>query len=131
MALDEMCRAAGEERRRTERRRGALRRLFPQIEELADGTTKRFRILGGFFQCPSTEELLEFERTIEELRNQHATARDETLRTVEQDEVTNHAVVAGRDRRGAGLVELAGTGPPPRRGGSISAAIINNVSSVR
>src|SRR5258706_13723261 len=52
MALDEMCRAAREERRRTERRRGALRRLFPQMEELADGTTKRFRILDGFFQYP-------------------------------------------------------------------------------
>ena len=79
MALDEMCRAAREERRRTERRRDALRRLFPQMEELADGTTKRFRILGGFFQCPSTEELLELERTIEELRNQHVTRRSVPL----------------------------------------------------
>jgi hypothetical protein len=85
----------------------------------------------GFFSAPGTEELLELKRTIEELRNQHATARDETVRPVEQDEVTNHAVVAGRDRRDAGLLELAGTGPPPRRGESISAAIINIVSSLR
>ncbi len=82
LTLDEMCAATGEKRRTTERQRDALVRLFPQIEEVPDGPTKRFRIPGGldgFFQAPTTEELLELSKAIEDLRKRGAGVRAETL----------------------------------------------------
>src|SRR5665213_2434356 len=59
MTLDEMAREAGVGRRTAERMRDALWALFPQMEEMADPPTKRFRIpqgLDGLFQNPSAEE---------------------------------------------------------------------------
>ena len=62
LTLDEMAEAAGVGRRTAERMRDAIWDLFPQLEEVPDGPTKRFRItggLGGLFQAPTTEELLD------------------------------------------------------------------------
>lgn len=82
MTLDEMCHATGEKRRTIERMRDALQMLFPQMEEVADGANKRFRIPGGldgFIQCPTTEELLELGKVIEELRRDGAAVRAQSL----------------------------------------------------
>lgn len=82
LTLDEMCQVTGEKRRTIERQRDALQRLFPQMEEVPDRQTKRFRIPGGldgFFQSPTKEELLELNKTIEELRKHGATVRAKTL----------------------------------------------------
>src|SRR4051794_30893300 len=82
LTLDEMCAATGQKRRTVERQRDALMRLFPQMEEVPDGATKRFRISGGldgFFQAPTTEELLELAKTIEELRKREANTRADAL----------------------------------------------------
>jgi predicted DNA-binding transcriptional regulator YafY len=60
MTLDEMADEIGVGRRTVERMRDRLQSLFPQMEEIADGAAKRFRILGGldsFFQSPTKEEL--------------------------------------------------------------------------
>lgn len=60
MTLDEMSDALGVSRRTAERMRDAVAVLFPQLEEVAEGRTKRFRIRGGldgFFNAPTTDEL--------------------------------------------------------------------------
>ena len=60
LTLDEMSRAIGCGRRTVERMRDALCDLFPQLEEVEDPPTKRFRIPGGLdrlFQAPLPEEL--------------------------------------------------------------------------
>src|ERR1700743_3004396 len=65
LTLEEMAREAGVGRRTVERMRDALWALFPQMEEIADPPTKRFRIpqgLDGLFQSPSAEELAELSR---------------------------------------------------------------------
>ena len=62
LSLDEMATCARVDRRTAERMRDALRLLFPQLEELVDGRTKRFRIPGGldgFAQAPTPDELAE------------------------------------------------------------------------
>lgn len=82
MTLDEMCAETGENRRTVERWRAALQRLFPQMEELPDGRSKRFRIPGGldsFFQSPTREELLELQKVVKNLRKNGAGARADTL----------------------------------------------------
>ena len=65
LTLEEMAREAGVGRRTAERMRDALWALFPQMEEIADPPTKRFKIphgLDGLFQSPSAEELAELSR---------------------------------------------------------------------
>jgi predicted DNA-binding transcriptional regulator YafY len=71
LTLDEMAAAVGVGRRTVERMRDALWTLFPQMEENAEGLVKRFRIprgLDGFFQAPTTEELVELARAVEDRR---------------------------------------------------------------
>jgi predicted DNA-binding transcriptional regulator YafY len=82
LTLDEMCHATGEQRRTVERMRDVLLRTFPQMEEIADGQSKRFRIPGGlhdFSRCPAKEELLELSKVIEELQRSGASERAKTL----------------------------------------------------
>lgn len=82
MTLDEMCAVTGEKRRTIERMRDALQMLFPQLEEILDGASKRFRIPGGldgFIQCPTTEELLELGKVVDELRRKKAHLRTQLL----------------------------------------------------
>jgi predicted DNA-binding transcriptional regulator YafY len=67
--------------------RDALYALFPQMEELVDGATKRFRIpsgLDGLFQSPTTEELLELAMAAEALRHGGAEPRARTLQSLER-----------------------------------------------
>ena len=87
LTLEEMAREAGVGRRTAERMRDALGALFPQMEEVADPPTKRFRIphgLDGLFQSPSAEELAELSRMADSLAAAGAPARAETLRTLEK-----------------------------------------------
>lgn len=86
MTLDEMCAATGSKRRTIERQRDALMMLFPQMEEVVEGTAKRFRIPGGldgFLQAPTKEELLELGKTIDELKAQGAKVRAQDLASLE------------------------------------------------
>jgi len=87
LTLEEMARAAGVGRRTAERMRDALWALFPQMEEVADPPTKRFRIpngLDGLFQNPSAEELAELSRMADSLAAAGAPARAEALRGLEK-----------------------------------------------
>ncbi len=86
LTLDEMARAIGVGRRTVERMRDALWDLFPNLEELEDPPSKRFRITGGLdrlFQNPTTEELVELGKAAEALRGAGAPARAEALNSLE------------------------------------------------
>src|SRR4051812_19530850 len=87
MTLEEMCHVTGKSRRTVERMRDSLVSLFPQMIEEADGAAKRFRIPGGldgFYQCPSTEELLELSKAIEEHRSAGAHVRADNLQELDR-----------------------------------------------
>jgi predicted DNA-binding transcriptional regulator YafY len=87
MTLDEMAAAAGMGRRTAERMRDALASLFPQMEEIAEGPTKRFRIPGGLdgvFQTPTAEELLELNKAATALRGAGAQPRARILEGLER-----------------------------------------------
>ena len=87
LTLDDMCRVAGCGRRTAERMRDTIREVFPQLEEVHDHPTKRFRIpkgLDGFFQDPTAEARSDLGVVIAELREAGATARAESLAGLEQ-----------------------------------------------
>jgi predicted DNA-binding transcriptional regulator YafY len=87
LTLEEMAREADVGRRTAERMRDALWSLFPQMEEVADPPTKRFRIphgLDGLFQSPTAEELVELSKAADQLLTSGAPARAEALRTLEK-----------------------------------------------
>lgn len=72
LSTEEMAADLGVCRRTAERMRDAVAQVFPQMEMLQEGVSKRFRIprgLDGFFQSPTTEELVELSRAIDTLRD--------------------------------------------------------------
>jgi len=61
LTLDDLAQRLNVSRRTAERLRDAVARIFPQIEERLEGSTKRFFIPGGierFFHHPTMDELL-------------------------------------------------------------------------
>jgi predicted DNA-binding transcriptional regulator YafY len=87
MTLDEMAAAIGVGRRTIERMRDALFELFPQIDEISDPPTKRFRIAGGldgFFQAPTVDELVELSKAASALKQQGAGIRAAALQSLER-----------------------------------------------
>jgi predicted DNA-binding transcriptional regulator YafY len=87
LTLDEMAEAAGVGRRTAERMRDAVAAMFPQMEELAEGAAKRFRIPGGLdgvFQSPTAEELVELGKAAAQLRASGAEPRARSLESLER-----------------------------------------------
>ncbi len=87
MTLDEIAQRLGVGRRTAERMRDAVRDVFPQLEEIDDPPTRRFRIpagLDGLFQAPTAEELAALAAAAEVFAQQGATARAGALRSLEQ-----------------------------------------------
>ena len=87
LTLDEMAQAAGVGRRTAERMRDALIGLFPQTEEIVEGSVKRFRIPGGLdglYQSPTAEELLELGKAAAQLRATGAAPRARALESLER-----------------------------------------------
>jgi len=87
LTLDEMAEATGAGRRTAERMRDALAALFPQMEELAEGSAKRWRIPGGLdamFQTPTAEELLELNKAATSLHAAGAEPRARMLESLER-----------------------------------------------
>jgi predicted DNA-binding transcriptional regulator YafY len=87
LTLDEMAERLGVGRRTAERMRDAIRDVFPQLEEMDDPPTRRFRIPGGLdslFQAPTAEELAALAAAAELLAQQGAGARAGALRSLEQ-----------------------------------------------
>jgi len=86
LTLDEMAQASGVGRRTAERMRDALGGLFPNLEEVEDPPTKRFRIVGGLdglFQNPTAEELVEMSKAADALRAAGAPGRALALNSLE------------------------------------------------
>lgn len=86
LTLDEMAQAIGVGRRTAERMRDALRDLFPQLEEIEDPPTRRFRIPAGLdalFQTPDAEELGALRAAAEQFRAAGARGRAAALDRLE------------------------------------------------
>src|SRR6476660_8417648 len=86
LTLDEMAERLGVGRRTAERMRDAVREVFPQIEEVDDPPTRRFRIpagLDGLFQAPSAEELAALAAAAEAFALQGAPGRAKALKDLE------------------------------------------------
>src|SRR3954470_22806106 len=87
LTLDEMAERLGVGRRTAERMRDAVRDIFPQLEEVDDPPTRRFRIpagLDGLFQAPTAEELAALAAAAEVFAQQGATARAGALKSLER-----------------------------------------------
>jgi predicted DNA-binding transcriptional regulator YafY len=87
LSLDEIAERLGVGRRTAERMRDAVRDVFPQLEEVDDPPSKRFRIpagLDGLFQAPTAEELAALAAAGEVFAQQGAGARAGALRSLEQ-----------------------------------------------
>lgn len=87
LTLDEMAERLGVGRRTAERMRDAVREVFPQLEEVDDPPSRRFRIpagLDGLFQAPTAEELAALKAAAEMLAAQGAQTRAGALRSLEQ-----------------------------------------------
>lgn len=72
LTLDEIVQRLNVGRRTAERLRDAVWRIFPQMEQKPDGSTKRFHIPGGienFFNSPTTEELLALSKAVTHFKN--------------------------------------------------------------
>src|SRR5439155_15444506 len=87
LTLDDMAERLGVGRRTAERMRDAVREVFPQLEEVEDPPTRRFRIpagLDGLFQAPTAEELAALNIAAEMLGAAGAQARALALRRLAQ-----------------------------------------------
>lgn len=87
LTLDEMSAALGVGRRTAERMRDAVRELFPQMEEVDDPPTRRFRIPAGLdsiFQAPTPEEFAALHAAMDTFRASGARARANALASLEQ-----------------------------------------------
>lgn len=85
LSIDEIAAEFEVDRRTAERMRDAVRDLFPQMEEVRDGRTKRFLIRGGldaFFEVPTVEELADLALAAEAAENDGLGARAESLRSL-------------------------------------------------
>jgi predicted DNA-binding transcriptional regulator YafY len=106
LTLDDMCRETASGRRTVERMRDTIREVFPQMEEIPDPPTKRFRIpkgLDGFFQDPTAEEMSDLGIVIGQLREAGAAARAASLTELEKK--IRSAMRQGRRRAMATDVE--------------------------
>ena len=100
MTLDEMSGSMGVSRRTAERMRDAVREAFPQMEEVEDPPTLRFRIpsgLDGIFQAPTADEFAALHAAAENFRNLGASGRASALLSLEQKVLS--AMRAGMRRR--------------------------------
>jgi predicted DNA-binding transcriptional regulator YafY len=82
-----MAERIGVGRRTAERMRDAVRDVFPQLEEVDDPPTRRFRIpagLDGLFQAPTAEELAALKASADAFAQQGAQVRAAALRSLEQ-----------------------------------------------
>jgi predicted DNA-binding transcriptional regulator YafY len=99
LTLDEMAERLGVGRRTVERMRDAVRDVFPQLEEVDDPPTRRFRIpagLDGLFQAPTAEELAALTAAADAFAQQGAQVRAGALRSLEQKVLSATRVAARR-----------------------------------
>ena len=140
LTLDEMAARLGVGRRTAERMRDAVREVFPQLEEVDDPPTRRFRIpsgLDGLFQAPSAEELVALRTAADALAASGAHSRAADLAVLEQ-KVLSSTRAAARRRLAPDLEALlqaetiaVQAGPRPFEDDHALAAIREAVKSMR
>ena len=87
LTLDEMAERLAVSRRTVERMRDAVRDVFPQLEDVVEWPTRRYRIPSGLdhlFQAPTAEELAALSASAELMDRQGALGRAAALRSLEQ-----------------------------------------------
>lgn len=87
MTINDMAGQLGVGRRTAERMRDAVLILFPQVEEISDPPTKRWRIRGGlsaFEQAPTATEMLELTKAAAALHAGGDPARAAALESLER-----------------------------------------------
>ncbi|MDB5424054.1 MAG: putative transcriptional regulator [Phenylobacterium sp.] len=140
LTLDEMAERLGVGRRTAERMRDAVRDVFPQLEEVDDPPTRRFRIpagLDGLFQAPTAEELAALNAAADAFALQGAQVRAGALRSLEQ-KVLSATRAAARRRLAPDLEALlqaetiaVQAGPRPFEDETVLAAIREALLSMR
>ena len=140
LTLDEMADRMGVGRRTAERMRDAVREMFPQMEEVDDPPTRRFRIpagLDGLFQAPTAEELAALSAAAEMLAKEGAKGRAQALRSLEQ-KVLSATRAAARRKLAPDLEALlqaeaiaVQAGPRPFEEEAILASIREAVKAMR
>ena len=140
LTLDEMAERLGVGRRTAERMRDAVRDMFPQLEEVDDPPTRRFRIpagLDGLFQAPTAEELAALSAAAEVFAQQGAGTRAGALRSLES-KVLSATRAAARRRLAPDLEALlqaetiaVQAGPRPFEDQTVLAAVREALLSLR
>ncbi len=140
LTLDEMAAGLGVGRRTVERMRDAVRDVFPQLEEVDDPPTRRFRIpagLDGLFQAPKAEELAALAAAAEVFAQQGAIARAGALKSLEQ-KVLSATRAAARRKLAPDLEALlqaetiaVQAGPRPFEDEAVLAAVREALLSLR
>ena len=140
LTLDEMAERLGVGRRTAERMRDAVRDVFPQLEEVDDPPSRRFRIpagLDGLFQAPTAEELAALAAAAEVFAQQGAAARAGALRSLER-KVLSATRAAARRKLAPDLEALlqaetiaVQAGPRPFEDEAVLAAVREALLSLR
>jgi predicted DNA-binding transcriptional regulator YafY len=140
LTLDEMAERLAVGRRTAERMRDAVRDVFPQLEEVDDPPTRRFRIpagLDGLFQAPVAEELAALNAAADLFAQQGAQSRAGALRGLER-KVLSATRAAARRRLAPDLEALlqaetiaVQAGPRPFEDESVLATIREALLSLR
>ena len=139
LTLDEMADALKIGRRTAERMRDAVRELFPELEEIDDPPTRRFRIPGGLdgvFQGPTADELAALRGAADVLESAGAGPRADMLRGLEHKILG--AVRASARRRIAPDLEAlvqaetiaAHAGPRPFEDGKVLGTVREAIKSL-
>lgn len=139
LTLDEMAERLGVSRRTAERMRDAVWEVFPQLEAVDEGVSRRFRIpagLDGLFQAPTAEELAALAASAELMDRQGAAARAAALRSLEQ-KVLSATRASARRRLAPDLEALlqaetiaVTAGPRPFEEESVLAAVREGLKSL-
>jgi predicted DNA-binding transcriptional regulator YafY len=140
LTLDEMAERLGVGRRTVERMRDAVRDVFPQLEDIDDPPTRRFRIpagLDGLFQAPTAEELAALSAAAETFAHQGAGARAGALKSLER-KVLSATRAAARRKLAPDLEALLQAetiavlaGPRPFEDETVLAAVRDALLSMR
>ena len=140
LTLDEMARALEVGRRTVERMRDAVREVFPDLEEIDDPPTRRFRIPGGLdgvFQAPTADELAALRGAADVLEASGAGVRAASLRVLER-KILGQARASARRRIAPDIEALVQAetiavhaGPRPFEDESVLAAVREAIKALK
>jgi predicted DNA-binding transcriptional regulator YafY len=140
LTLDEMAQALEVGRRTAERMRDAVREVFPDLEDLDDPPTRRFRIPGGLdgvFQAPTADELAALRGAADVLEAAGAGVRAASLRVLER-KILGQARASARRRIAPDIEALVQAetiavhaGPRPFEDESVLTAIREAIKSLK